>query len=49
VLPQSTPSIEVRGFVQVEEDPGLVGNLLVERLIGANIYTVHIFSPFLRV
>jgi len=26
--------------LKVEEDPGLVGNLLVERLIGANIYTV---------
>jgi D-cysteine desulfhydrase len=26
--------------VKVGEDPGLVGNLLLERLIGANIYTV---------
>lgn len=26
--------------LKVTEDPGLVGNLLVERLIGANIYTV---------
>ena len=24
----------------MDQDPGLVGNLLVERLIGANVYTV---------